>query len=155
MNEGGTTMTEGPITQANAVVFLRARVLDADGRNHASEMRHVESQRELCQAAAVQLDAVIVREYVEYGGTGPISARPILRQMLDDLATLLGIRYVLAANIDRLARMPADLTAIQEAIQANGAYVLNVDQLPTTYRCGPNEIREGIPTNYPTKGGSW
>lgn len=146
-------MNKGPIIQANAVVFLRARVLTEGGRNQASEIGHVESQRELCRAAAEQIGALIVHEYIEYGGAGPIMRRPAMRRMLGDLRTLLGVRFVLVASVDRLARMPADLVAIQEAIQAAGARVISVDQLPTTYRCGPHEIREGIaPTHYPAKG---
>jgi len=152
-------MTKGPIIQANAVVFLRARVLTADGRDHDGEICHVRSQRELCQAAAEQIDAVIVREYVEYGGTGPIVRRPILRQMLGDLATLLGVRYVLVANLDRLARMTSDVAAIQEAIQAAGAHVVTCDDLPRAYHCEPNETFWGFAPSdnqpHSTKGGSW
>jgi DNA invertase Pin-like site-specific DNA recombinase len=129
-------MNQGPIIQGNAVVFLRARVLTTDGRNHASETSHVESQRELCRATAERIGALIVREYVEYGGTGPISGRPILRRMLGDLTTLLGVRYVLVANVDRLARMPRDVTAIHEAIQATGAHVLACAELSHSMKGG-------------------
>ena len=126
-------MNQGPIIRGSAVVFLRARVLTADPHYHDSEIRHVDRQRELCQSAAERLDAVIVGEYIEYGGTGPIAHRPALRRMLGDLATLLGVRYVLVTSLDRLARKPADAAAITEAIQQAGARILSVADLPRTH----------------------
>jgi hypothetical protein len=114
-------MTEGPIIQATAVMFLRARHITADGRNHDAEETNIASQRELCRLAAGQIEARIAGEYVEYGGTGPIGARPVVCQMLTGLGTLLGARYVLVTSFDRLARQPDDFTAIAEAIRAAGA----------------------------------
>jgi hypothetical protein len=127
---GGKTMTGGLIIQDYAVVFLRARHLTANGRNHDSEIRHVASQRELYRAAAEQIDAHIVREYVEYGGTGLVARRPVARQMLGELGTLLGVRYVLVTSLDRLARKPSDVAAITGAIQAAGAHLVTATGLP-------------------------
>lgn len=137
-------MNKGPIIQANAVVFLRARVLTANDRNHEAEERQIESQRALCQVAAEQVSAVIVHEYIEYGGTGPIRRRPALRRMLGDLATLLGVRYVLVASLDRLARAPVDAMAIQEAVEAAGAHILSAADLPRTNFCDLNEAAFGF-----------
>lgn len=136
-------MTRGPIIQANALVFLRARSMTAGGRNHEAEERQIASQRELCHRAAEQIGACVVKEYVEYGGTGPIARRPMLRQMLGDLSTFLGVRYVLVASLDRLARMPADAAAIQEAVQMAGAHILSAADLPRTYLCDPREAAFG------------
>ena len=72
-------MKEGPITQANAVLFLRARHITARGRDHESEERDIGRQRAYCQSVAERLGVTIVKEYVEYGGTGPISTRPVVR----------------------------------------------------------------------------
>src|SRR5689334_18802637 len=112
--KGEGTMKEGPITQANAVVFLRARHITTAGRDHQSEERDIARQRAYCQSAAERLGVTIVKEYVEYGGTGPIASRPVVRQMLSDLHSLLGVRYVLAFSLDRLARKPADLQALEQ-----------------------------------------
>jgi DNA invertase Pin-like site-specific DNA recombinase len=135
MKEGGIQMTDGPIIQGNAVVFLRARQITGNGRDHDTEMRHIASQRELCRRAAEQMEVVILKEYVEHGGTGPVSSRPILRQMFDELRTLLGVRYVLVASIDRLARMSSDLATIQEAIRAVGTHLVVAADPPKTYPC--------------------
>jgi hypothetical protein len=158
---GGKTMTEGPVIQDCAVVFLRARHLTADGRNHDSEIRHVASQRELCRAAAEQIDASVVKEYVEYGGTGLVATRPVVRQMLEDLRTLLAVavRYILVASTDRLARKPSDVAAITGAIFAAGAYLVTAADLPGAYLCNPGEsFLAHAPTNNEppqTLGGSW
>lgn len=150
-------MNNGPIIRGNAVVFLRARSLIADGRDHDAEERQIASQRALCHAAAEQTRAVILGEYVEYGGTGPIARRPVLRRMLGDLGTLLGVRYVLVTSLDRLARLPADAAAISEAIQAAGAHILSAADLPRTYLCDPCEAAVGFALTDDqarTKGGS-
>lgn len=120
-------MTEGPIIQANAVVFLRARHITAHGGDHESEEHDIDRQRAYCQSAAERLGATIVKEYVEYGGTGPIRSRPILSRMLGDLRTLLGIQYVLVFSLDRLVRKPEDLQELEEAIQASGARLMDVN----------------------------
>jgi DNA invertase Pin-like site-specific DNA recombinase len=112
----------------------------------------------LCEAAAEEIGAAIVHEYIEYGGTGPIAARPAIRQMLGDVGRLLGIRYVLVASLDRLARKPADAAAIQEAVQAAGASLISADTLPRTYLCDPHEAAIGFTmtdTEPQPKGGTW
>ena len=125
-------MTEGPIIQANAVTFLRARHITAHGHDHESEAHDIDRQRAYCQSAAERLGAAIVREYVEYGGTGPIRSRPILSRMLGDLRTLLGIQYVLVFSLDRLVRKPEDLKELEEAIQATGARLTEVNDHPVS-----------------------
>lgn len=123
-------MNEGPIIQGNAVMFLRARNITANGRDRESEERDIAYQRRYCQAKADQLRATVVKEYVEYGGTGSIASRPVIRQMLSDLRILLGVRYVLVVNLDRLARQPADLRELEQRIRAAGVDVLDVNGLP-------------------------
>ncbi|MGH3193112.1 MAG: recombinase family protein, partial [Streptosporangiaceae bacterium] len=128
------------ITQANAVMFLRARHVTAHGRDPESEERNIARQRAYCRSAAERLGATIIREYVEHGGTGPIRSRPILSQMLGDLRTLLGVQHVLVFSLDRLARKPEDLYELEQAIQATGARLIEVSGLPVSaYYCNPNE----------------
>jgi hypothetical protein len=157
--KGGKTMTEGPIIQAGAVVFLRARHLTADGRNHDSENRDIARQRLICQDAAAMCGAPIAREYVEYGGTGPITRRPVVQRMLDELTTLPNVRYVITVSHDRLARLPSDFRAVEEALIAAGAHLVIATDLPRAYFCNPNEAFFDLtPTNDEpprTKGGSW
>lgn len=134
-------MKEGPITQANAVVFLRARHITAVGRDHESEERDIARQRAYCQSAAERLGFTIVKEYVEYGGTGPIAVRPVVRHMLGDLRSLLGVQYVLAFSLDRLARKPEDLRELEQRVQAAGAELLVASGLVvSTYYYNSSEV---------------
>jgi DNA invertase Pin-like site-specific DNA recombinase len=133
-------MKEGPITQANAVVFLRARHITASGRDHESEERDIARQRAYCRSVAERLSFTIVKEYVEYGGTGPIAARPVVRHMLSDLRNLLGVQYVLAFSLDRLARKPEHLRELEQRVQAAGAELLVASgQTVAVYYCNPSE----------------
>lgn len=122
-------MTEGPITQSNAVVFLRTRHITAAGRDHDSEKRDIARQRAYCHSAAERLRFTIVKEYVEYGGTGSVASRPVVRHMLSDLRGLLGVRYVLAFSLDRLARKPEHLRELEQQVQAAGAELLQASGL--------------------------
>jgi hypothetical protein len=138
-------MTKGPIIQSNAVLFLRARVLTAGGRDPDAEHAEVERQRWICQQAAAQLGATIVREYVEFGGTAPLAYRPALQRMLADLDTLLAVRYVLVTGIDRLARQPEDLRELQRQIRAAGAVLRDTSAPPfAIYACNPDEAHLGL-----------
>jgi len=132
-------MNEGPITQVDAVMFLRARHLTAAGRDRDSEERDIARQRQLCQEAAEMYDALIVGEYIEYGGTGPIRRRPVVQRMLDELQTRPTVRFVITVSHDRLARMPRDFQAVEERITAARALIVVVDHLTASYRCNPNE----------------
>lgn len=123
-------MNEGPIIQANAVMFLRARHITAHGRDHESEERDIDRQRAYCRSAAERLGVTIVKEYIEYGGTGPIRSRATLSRMLGDLRTLLGVQYVLVFSLDRLARKPEDVRALGLEIQATGARLMAVSSHP-------------------------
>jgi len=152
-------MTEGPIIQGNAVVFLRARVLGPEGRDRAAENHSLERQRERCKLAAENLGARIVKEYVEHTGTGPVAFRPVLREMLEtigELAVHENVRFVLAASLDRLSRQPGHLQTITDVIQAAGARLLITEDWP-----GGDLSELGIPapatsTIQPQlKGGSW
>jgi DNA invertase Pin-like site-specific DNA recombinase len=125
-------MNEGPIIHANAVVFLRARHITVHGRDPESEEQNIARQRAYCQSAAERLGAIVVREYVEYGGTGSIRSRPTLHQMLGDLRMLLGVQYVLVFSLDRLARKPEDLYELEQAIQATGARLMEVSSHPVS-----------------------
>jgi DNA invertase Pin-like site-specific DNA recombinase len=81
----------------------------------------VAHQRAACEQAAEALDAEIIREYVEYGGTGRLDKRPTLRLMLDELRALRDVNYVIATGHDRLTRNVHDMTALSFEIDAAGA----------------------------------
>jgi DNA invertase Pin-like site-specific DNA recombinase len=112
-----------PGTQpATAVAFLRARYLGSDHAHDRSlEERMIDAQRQTCQQLADRLDATIIREYVEFGGTGSIDKRPQLRLMLDELRALHDATYVITENPDRISRRVADWNAVHLELEASGA----------------------------------
>ncbi len=119
-------------TQTRAVMFLRARVLDAAGeRDHRAEQQEIAAQRDICTATAAQLGADVISEYAEYGGTGNLDKRPTLRQMLEELRSLRDIRYVITSGLDRLWRMRCDGEAIQFELEAAGIELVAADQPAT------------------------
>jgi DNA invertase Pin-like site-specific DNA recombinase len=103
-----------------AALFLRARVLGRSGRDDQAESHLIEGQRQACEQAAKRLQAAVVREYVEYGGTGAIERRPVMRQMLDELLALRDVDYLVTPGLDRLARSSADMAALQLTLEAAG-----------------------------------
>jgi DNA invertase Pin-like site-specific DNA recombinase len=120
-------------TQPGVVMLLRARRLGADHqRSPGIEDAIIEAQRRACRHAAEQLNARLVREYVEHGGTGTIGKRPVLRLLLDELRALRDVRYVIVAKPDRLARRRYDLATIQFELEAAGAELVVADQPLTT-----------------------
>ena len=108
------------LTTRQAVLFLRARYLGPAGPDRTAETRQIDTQRQLCTEAARVLGAMVIGEYVEYGGTGAIDRRPRVQRLLDDLRTLGGIGYVIVSGLDRLARKRADLDTIELALDAAG-----------------------------------
>jgi DNA invertase Pin-like site-specific DNA recombinase len=97
-------------TQKRAVIFMRAREIGAffGLRDLMIERTMIEWQREQCREAAQQLNAAVVREYEEHGGTGSIHKRPKLRLMLDELRALHDVDYVIVTGRDRLTRRAVD-----------------------------------------------
>ncbi|MGH3722243.1 MAG: recombinase family protein [Pseudonocardiaceae bacterium] len=78
-------------------------------------------QRAVCEQTARELNAQVIREYVEYGGTGSIDKRPAVRFMLDELRARHDATYLIVARTDRLARQGDDWARISREIQAAGA----------------------------------
>src|SRR2546430_13256424 len=92
-------------TQKRTVIFMRAREIGAFGlRDRMVEHAMIEWQREQCHETAQQLNAEVVREYEEHGGTGRLDKRPQLRLMLDELRALRDVDYVIVTRLDRLTR---------------------------------------------------
>jgi DNA invertase Pin-like site-specific DNA recombinase len=116
-------------TQPGAVMLLRARHLGSDHLpSPGLEDAIIDAQRRACQHVAGQLNAQLVREYVEHGRTGAMDKRPTLRLLLDELRALRDVRYVIVAKADRLARRRDDLAAIQFELEAAGAELVSADQ---------------------------
>lgn len=108
-----------------AVMFLRARTLGIDGSERQIEATQIAWQRHRCQAAAVDLNCTIIREYIEHGGAGGVERRPVLRLMLDEIRALRDVKYVLVASLDRLTRANADWHTLQLEFEAAGVTLVN------------------------------
>jgi len=121
----------------HAVVFIRARHVGYDAQ--AATETQITAQRELCEAAAQELNATILREYVEHGGTDRIERRPIVRQMLAELGQVGDVDYVIAYGADRLARRTADFARIEVGIAAAGAELVFAGDNPASLPAHPNE----------------
>ena len=122
------------LKKMKAVAFIRARHLGTNGRHPVIEAMQVEAQRKECQRIAERLDVAMVDEYLEYGGTGTIGRRPVVRQLLDRLRADPDLGYLIVTSPDRLARRRADWDAISLELEA--AQVELVTMPPAT--------REGI-----------
>jgi len=109
-------------------MWLRSRVILRDERDYAAEDRHLAAQRQACEIAATNLDAAIIQEYAEHGGTGAIAKRPVVRQMLDELLALRDVDYVITAGLDRLARNARDLHAIRLELEVAGVELVIAGQ---------------------------
>ncbi len=105
----------------HAAIFIRARSLGFGDQDSWIEAAQAGYQRKVCSAAAEQLGAQPIREYIEHGGTGAIDKRPELRLMLDELRALHDARYVIVTSPDRLARKTTDWDAIRFELDAAGA----------------------------------
>lgn len=112
----------------HAVIFLRVRAIGSTGREYEHETAQIEMQRQACMTWAAHLGATVVREYAEYGGTGPIEQRPTLRLMLDELLALHDVRYVITTGLDRLARRAEDFASLSLDIEAAGAELVIAGQ---------------------------
>jgi DNA invertase Pin-like site-specific DNA recombinase len=116
-------------TQKRAVIFMRAREIGAFGlRDRMVERAMIEWQREQCREVAQQLNATVVRENEEHGGTGSIHKRPKLRLMLDELRALRDVDYVIVTRLDRLTRNFADWNQIRFELEAVGAELIIADE---------------------------
>jgi DNA invertase Pin-like site-specific DNA recombinase len=112
-------------TVPQAVILLRARHIGGeDEQSRATAHAMITWQRRRCREAADRLDTRLVREYVEYGGAGPIDKRPQLRLMLDELRALRDARYVIVASHDRLARRKLDWQTILFELDAAGTELI-------------------------------
>jgi len=105
---------------------MRARHTNKTGRDADMEERMIAHQRAECERIARQLHATVIREYVEYGGTGSIAKRPQLRLMLDELLALHDVTYVITEKPDRIARQTNDLRTVHLELEASGATLVTV-----------------------------
>jgi site-specific DNA recombinase len=113
---------EGEVQHAadkTAVVYLR---VSSPGQltGYSAEGYSIEGQRLACERYVEQLDATVIREYVEPGKTATSLRRPTLQQMLADLPELKPT-YVVFYDLSRVARDEFDAFWLLREIKHNGA----------------------------------
>jgi DNA invertase Pin-like site-specific DNA recombinase len=114
-------------------MFIRANNINIDGeqRQRYSRDLFIDQQRALCRHAARSLNATLIREYVEHGGTGKLATRLELRLMLDELRALRDVDYVIVTSPDRLARTITDWATIRFELEAAGTELIIATQMLT------------------------
>jgi len=110
-----------------AIVFIRTRHVGSDAPTAIEQQ--ITMQRVACQETARALNAVVIREYVEYGGTDRLERRPTVRQMLAELGQTRDVRYLITYGADRLARRTADFAEIEQTTSAAGVDLAFADNL--------------------------
>ena len=86
-----------------AVIYLRVSSIGQVNTAHDPEGYSIPGQREACQRYAEQLNAGVIREYVEPGKSGTSTNRPALQRMLAELDELKP-DYVIFYDLSRVAR---------------------------------------------------
>jgi DNA invertase Pin-like site-specific DNA recombinase len=120
-------------TQKRAAVFMRARHLGGNGRDRERDNAMITTQREQCRDTATRLNAQVIRDYAEHGGTGHLDNRPVLKLMLDELRALHDADYVIITSLDRLTRRTQDWEQVKLELAADGAELIVAGQPQLRY----------------------
>ena len=119
-----------PITEATkrAVIYLRVSTAQQAATDHDGEGFSIPAQRDACLRKAESLDAVVLDEYLDAGESARSADRPALQTMLERLAKLRDVDYVIVHKVDRLARNRLDDATINLAISQAGARLVSVTE---------------------------
>jgi site-specific DNA recombinase len=101
---------------------------DEDGDGYS-----IPAQVQACEREAEQRGLRVTRAFVERAESARSDARPVLQQMLRELATL-GVRYLIVHKVDRLARNRRDDANLYEQLLGMGIRLIsateNIDETP-------------------------
>jgi DNA invertase Pin-like site-specific DNA recombinase len=118
-----------------AVIYLRVSTAGQVNTDRDGEGFSIPAQREACHRKAATLDAQVVGDYLDAGESARSAQRPQLQSMLDRLATLRDVDYVIVHKVDRLARNRHDDVTINLAIRTAAAQLVsvteNIDETPS------------------------
>ena len=133
----GATATEQEPTIASAgrkgrkraVRLLRVSSSGQVKTDYDPEGLSIPAQREACERKAAQLDADVVREYVEPGVSGgSLVKRPTFRKLIEEIQELQDIDYVIVWSISRWARNQEDHWTARGMINRAGAKLIAVKE---------------------------
>ena len=102
-----------------AAIYLRVSSIGQVNTAHDPEGYSIPGQREACQRYAEQLNASVIREYVEPGKSGTNTNRPALQRMLSELEALKP-DYVIFYDLSRVARDDFDALWLLREIEGRG-----------------------------------
>jgi DNA invertase Pin-like site-specific DNA recombinase len=117
-----------------AVSYLRVSTKEQAEKGGTGEGFSIRAQREANRKKAADLNARIVREFVDAGESAKTADRDELQAMLAFIKTH-QVQYAIVHKVDRLARNRAGDVAIHEQIIAAGARLVsvteNIDDTPS------------------------
>jgi site-specific DNA recombinase len=118
--------TEG---RKRAVLLLRVSSRGQVNTDYDEEGLSIPAQRQAGERKAGQLDADVVREYVEPGFSGKsLVGRPTFRKLIEDIRQLEDVDYVIVWSISRWARNQEDHWTARGLINRAGAKLISVKE---------------------------
>ena len=132
-----STLPQPPCTSAaaaRAVAYLRVSTKDQATRGGREEGFSLPAQREAIMHKAHELDAMIVKEFVEPGESGKTADRPALKALLAYIKEN-PVAYCLVHKVDRLARNRLDDAMIHYELRQAGVILVSateaIDETPS------------------------
>ena len=128
------TAVEADVPVLLAVSYLRVSTREQAERGGTEEGFSIPAQREANARKAVELEARVVREFVDAGESARSADRSGLQDMLAFIAAT-RVEFCIVHKLDRLARNRADDVRIHEALLAAGVTLVSatesIDQTPS------------------------
>jgi DNA invertase Pin-like site-specific DNA recombinase len=115
-------------TPKRAVSYLRVSTQRQADKDFNPEGFSLPSQRQLNERKAAEMNATIVREFIDSGGSGRNINRKDLQRMLAYLKEDGGVDYVIVSYIDRFARRLRDHVLVKLAIEQTGAKLVSATE---------------------------
>ena len=121
--------------KAQAVAMERVSTSAQANTSRDEDGYSIQAQKEACEYKAEQIDAIIVRHFVDRGKSARTMDRPALQEMLTFITENPHIQYVIVHKLDRLARNRADDVALNLLFAKLGVRLVsateNIDDTPT------------------------
>jgi site-specific DNA recombinase len=112
-----------------AALYLRVSSAGQVNTDYDPEGLSIPAQRQAGERKAANLDADIVREYVEPGVSGgSLTKRKAFRKMIDEIRELRDIDYVIVWSVSRWARNQEDHWTARGLVNRAGAKLISVKE---------------------------
>ncbi len=111
-----------------AALYLRVSTDRQVGRAFSEEGYSVETQRETCEGRARQLEAEVVAEYVDYGDSARVAARPKFQALLKRIREERDLDLLIVYNVSRFARNTYDDVVIGAELESLGVEIVSAKE---------------------------